>query len=221
MIERALLRVDAKAEGLAVAVGGWCPHHDARGNIVIGKSRWFSLSLTEATAPWAFVRGTPARAISTLELLAATIGLVVLTPDELSEPGAAGTVMVTGFTDSFVSSSVASRGLTTSFPLCVVAMELAAQLEHRSAELFLEWSPRTMNQESDALADGRTNGFNPALRVPVGLSRMQWLVLDRLMAAGVPFQKQAQMLKEQGSCTQARVTVRRAKTQRLRTRVPW
>ena len=153
-------------------VGG-APHHDVHGNIVIGKSKWFSVSLTEATAPWAFVRGTPARAISSLELLATTIGLVVLTPGELSGPGAAGTVMVTGFTDSLVSSSVVSRGLTTSVPLCVVAMELAAQLEHRSAELFLEWSPRTMNQEADALADGRIDGFNPAIRVPVDLSRMQ------------------------------------------------
>ena len=51
VIERALLRVDAKAEGLAVAVGGWCPHPDAHGSNVIGKFRWFSLSLTEATAP--------------------------------------------------------------------------------------------------------------------------------------------------------------------------
>ena len=100
-------------------------------------------------------------------------------------------------------------------------MELAAQLEHRSAELFLEWSPRTVNQEADALADGRIDGFNPALRVPVDLSRMQWLVLDRLMAAGVSFQQKALELKEKGGCAQARATVRLAKAQRLRTREPW
>ena len=110
------------------------------------------------------MRGLLARAISAPELLATPIGLVVLTPDVLSEPGAAGTVMVSGFTDSLVSSSVVSRGLTSSFPLCVVAMELAVQLEHRSAELFLDWSPRTMNQEADVLADSRTDSFNLALR---------------------------------------------------------
>ena len=31
VVDRAVLRVDAKAEGLAVAVGGWCPHYDAEG----------------------------------------------------------------------------------------------------------------------------------------------------------------------------------------------
>ena len=129
--------------------------------------------------------------------------------------------MVTGFTDSLVSSSVVSRGLTTSFPLCVVAMELAAQLEQRAAELFLDWAPRTMNVEADALADGRTDGFNPALRVPVDLSKMQWLVLDRLMAAGVSFQRKAADLKERGSCKKAPVAVRRDKSQRLRAREPW
>ena len=78
-----------------------------------------------------------------------------------------------------------------------------------------------MNQEADALSDGRIDGFNPALRVPVDLSKMQWLVLDRLMAAGVSFQQKAAALKEKGSCTKAHVTVRRDKSQRLRAREPW
>ena len=38
VIDRAVLRVDAKAEGLAVAVGGWCPFYDAEGRVVARKS---------------------------------------------------------------------------------------------------------------------------------------------------------------------------------------
>ena len=104
--------------------------------MVVGRSRWFSVRLTEQDAPWAFVGGRPARAISTLELLATTLGLVLLGPAQLDAPGAAGTAAVTGLTDSQVSAAMVTRGLTTSLPLCTVAMEQAAQLEARSAELF-------------------------------------------------------------------------------------
>ena len=73
--------------------------------------------------------GTLARAFVTPELLASALGLVVQTPKTLSTPGTAGAVAVTGFTDSLMSFSVVARDLLTPYPLCVVAMELAAQLE--------------------------------------------------------------------------------------------
>ena len=168
-----LLRVDAKAEGLSVAVGGWCPHVDETGAVVKWKSRWFSVALTEEDAPWAFVKGMPSRTISALELLATTVGLVLLSPPELSGDGVAGTVMVTGLTDSLVSASVVTRGLTTTFPLCAVAMALAAQLESRKAELLLDWVPRDSNGEADRLADGDSRGFDPALRVEATMGQIR------------------------------------------------
>eukprot|EP00969_Alexandrium_andersonii_P100356 4426909-Alexandrium_andersonii.AAC.1 len=66
-------------------------------------SPWFSVRLSEAVAPWAFVKGAPSRAMSTLELLAATVGFVLLATPALGAPGVAGNVGVTdivGFTDS-------------------------------------------------------------------------------------------------------------------------
>ena len=95
-----VLRVDAKAEGLTVAVGGWAPVRDEKGQIDVSRPPWFSLTLTRENAPWAFVKGEPARAISTLELLATTVGLVILSPKALNAPGVAGTVAMTGLTDS-------------------------------------------------------------------------------------------------------------------------
>lgn len=103
----------------------------------------------------------PARTICALELLATTVGLVLLSPPGLACPGAAGTLVVTGLTDSQVSANVLVRGMTTAFPLCCVAMELAARLEHRGVGFFLDWAPRDQNVEADALADGRLEGFNP------------------------------------------------------------
>ena len=187
------------------------------------KSKWFSLRLTEEEAPWAFVRGKPSRAISTLELLAATVGLVLLAQVSLAEPGVSGSVTVTGFTDSLVSSSVVTRGLTTAFPLCAVAMELAAQLEVRNAELHLEWVPREQNAEADMLADGRSTGFKEENRVQARLGQIRWLVLDRLLAAGLAFQKESEKYKRKlpvGTGKRAgRLALAGAK--RLREREPW
>ena len=73
VLGRAVMRVDAKAEGLAVAVGGWAPHYDSQGVIDTTRSRWFSISLDRASAPWAFVKGHPSRAIDSLELLASLV----------------------------------------------------------------------------------------------------------------------------------------------------
>ena len=219
-IPSAIMRVDAKAEGDTIAVGGWAPAISESGDIDMARSPWFSLTLTEGSAPWAFIKGVPARMISTLELLATTVGLVLLSPPALGQPGAAGVVGVTGLTDSQVSSAVVSRGLTTAFPLCCVAMELAAHLESRAAELDLEWIPRDQNAEADRLADGVTDGFAPAMRRGTSFNELRWLVLDGLMAAGANF------YKESGDRARVRHRAPRTGQRRparapLREREPW
>ena len=103
----------------------------------------------------------------------------------------AGTVAATGLTDSQVSASVITRGLTTSYPLCTVSMELATQLEARNAQLFLEWVPREANAEADRLADGVVKGFSPELRVKASLSQIRSLVLPGLLDAGATFLRKA------------------------------
>ena len=71
--------------------------------------------------------------------------------------------------------------------MCCVVMELAAQLVLRDAELCLEWALREENREADALVDGRSEGFAPELRAGQSFGEVGWLVLPRLMAAGVQF----------------------------------
>ena len=178
--------------------------------------------MTERDAPWAFVKGLPARAISTLELLATLVGLVLLAPPALDARGAAGTVAVTGLTDSQVSSAVVTRGLTTTFPLCAVAMELSAQLERRGAELFLDWIPRDANKEADRLADGDSRGFSEERRVQASIRQINWLVLNELLEAGGRFYEQAQAEKKaQGKARAFAGHSSRRKRQRLKERDPW
>ena len=61
-------RVDARAEGQTVGLGGWLPKRDGDGRISKWLSPWYAFELTETTAPWAYCRaGEPYRTIAALE----------------------------------------------------------------------------------------------------------------------------------------------------------
>ena len=143
-----LFRVDAKAEGDLVVVGGW----ESFGGRATAEARWFSLKLTRKTAPWAYVKGEPFRVIASLELIATTIAVCIFGPgsqwrDSVGEP------VVQGFTDSLVNTHVIDHYMSTAFPLSVVLMELAVQLGELGTTLQLGWTPREQNEEADALTN--------------------------------------------------------------------
>ena len=177
--------------------------------------------MTEADAPWAFVKGLPAGKISTLELLASTVGLLLLAPERLSNEGAIGAIAITGLTDSQVAAKVLQRGISTKFPLCCVAMELAARLEARQADLELEWVPRAANAEADRLADGVAHGFDEAHRVGCDLGSLPWLVLPDLLAAGAVFYASRTGPVEACGKAGGAAASRRLAGDRLREREPW
>ena len=58
---------------------------------------------------------------------------------------------------------------TTKFPLSIVLMELAEQLEAANLLLNVCWRPREENEPADALTTGVFRGFDPGLRVSVSL----------------------------------------------------
>ena len=80
-----LFRLDAKAEGDDVAVGGWL----SRDGAAVGDAPWFAVRLTRVTAPWAFARGETFRVIASLELLGALLGVMILllSPTLRAPPG--------------------------------------------------------------------------------------------------------------------------------------
>ena len=55
-----LFRLDAKAEGNEVAIGGWV----SKGGQSTREARWFAVRLNPRNAPWAFARGEPFRLIA-------------------------------------------------------------------------------------------------------------------------------------------------------------
>ena len=124
-----------------------------------------------------------------------------------------------GLTDSQVSAAVVARGMSTTYPLCCVAMELAAQLEERGLELDLAWTPRDLNAEADRLADGDYSGFSANMRRGGSLSEVPWLVLPGLLRMGGAFYEAAGVRQEH-----ARPSGQKKRTlagERLKDREPW
>ena len=129
-------------------------------------------------------------------------------------------------TDNRGNTFVLNSLMTTKYPLCCVLMELAAQMRVRDLSLQLQWAPRTVNVEADALTNGAFRGFTPELRVPFDLGSFGWIVLDGLMKAGGELQREKQRLKAAaalagggGGAPQA--GKKRRREDRLRVREPW
>ena len=215
----ALFRVDAKADGQDVAIGGWMPHRDGCGAVIKERSPWFAARVTPANAPWAFDRGEPFKAISALELLATVVALILFRPVASPSTRLQARIAVSAHTDSMVASHVLGRSLTTSFPLCLIAMEAAAQMEERGMDLSLAWVPREVNTEADALSNFKFAGFSAECRVECDLTSLPFLVLHKLLVDAKDFYGSARVLR-----AKARGTKRGRPTRpgdRLRARDPW
>ena len=122
-----------------------------------------------------------------MELLATVIGLMVFGPVAPHGTTLRGLVTATSLTDSQVSAAVLGKLLTPSFPLCLVAMEAAAQMEKRGYDLSLLWVPRDSNREADALSNEDFSGFSHDLRVRVELDTLPFEILPEWMAKAQTF----------------------------------
>ena len=100
---------------------------------------------------------------------------------------AKGAVQVTGFTDSMVAALVVGRGATSSFPLCLLAMEASAQMEARGVTLELNWVPREANEEADALSNFVFGGFRDENRVAMDMTNLPFLVMPELLESSSVF----------------------------------
>ena len=90
--------------------------------------------------------------------------------------------------------------------------------------MLLEWVPRQVNAEADRLADGDFQGFNPEMRVVADFGKVRWLVLDRLMEAGLAFERSANRLRERrgaGGVVCKKKRLGQLAGGRLKEREPW
>ena len=182
LCEGQLFRVDAKAEGSTIVLGGWKPTLNGAGKIDPRISPWFSTRLTRENAPWAFDKaGQPFRVISALELLATTVAFILFAPSAMDGARRRFGIRVSSWTDSQVATAAAAKGLSASYPLCLVQMELSAQMESRRAILEPEWAPREVNQEADALTNEVFGQFAPDFRISATMDSLPWVIFPRLV----------------------------------------
>ena len=183
-----LFRIDAKAEGTSVAtIGGWST---ANGEDT-SKAAWFSHRNTEVEFPWVFEKGRPFKVIASLELLAVLYGVVLLVPRGDYGDGLARVPFSAG-TDNQRNEHLVKKMMTTKFPVCLVAMELASQLSSRHLDLRLNWRRRDTNAEADALTNEVFTAFDPARRVDATRVAQQFMVMNELEPATREWRRQRQ-----------------------------
>ena len=216
-----VFRLDAKAEGEKVAIGGW----RCVGASSTKDAAWFAVKLDRRNAPWAFSRGEAFRTIASLELLGVLVGVMVLMPDTPGAGESVGTITLTCGTDNQGNMFLMDKLLTTKYPLGVVLMELATQLGRRAATLRADWIPRLQNEEADALTNWEFRHFDESKRIEVDLEKLNFHVMRDLFSAGDDYLSEIEKLKSQARTAAASEPDRKArkvaKGQSLRERDPW
>ena len=187
-----IFRLDAKAEGEQVAIGGW----RVKGSGTARDASWFAVKLNRRNAPWAFSRGEAFRTIASLELLGVLVSVLVLMPEVEVGPETLGTITLTCGTDNQGNMYLMDKLLTTKYPLGVILMELAVQLGRRRATLRADWIPRLQNEEADALTNWDFHHFDPKREIKVDLEKLDFVVLNDLFAAGEQYLSELNELKE-------------------------
>jgi len=211
-----LFRVDAKAEGSRIVLGGWTTGPDP----CTRTARWYSVELDPVTAPWAYLKGEPFKVVASLELMATLLAVMLFLPQGRSGPGF-GAVGFSAGTDNQGNEFIINKLQTTKFPLCAVLMETAAQLHAKNLNMNLCWRRRDDNQEADDLTNLKFDAFDPERRIPVDVPTLPFIMLNELMDRGGAFLAELDSRR-----AEARVSSdgRRAKRQRrdgMRVSQPW
>jgi hypothetical protein len=217
-----VFRLDAKAEGEEVAIGGW--RVSGKGSTF--DAPWFAVRLNRRNAPWAFSRGEAFRTIASLELLGILVSVMVLLPDDAMRAETLGTVSLTCGTDNQGNSYLLDKLMTTKYPLGVVLMELAVQVGLRNAVLRANWLPRLQNEEADALTNSDFRHFDPSKRIDVDLETLDFKILNKLFAVGDEYVEELAKLKEKDKLRRETSNAeagqpKRRKSDALRERDPW
>ena len=215
-----IFRVDAKAAGEEIVIGGWETWRRADPAV----ARWFSFRLNRKNAAWAYLKGDPFRSIATLELIGVLAAVMVLSPGAEWAAGDA-TVTLSALTDNLGNTHVLRKFGSSKYPLSIVAMELATQLDRRGIELDLQWVPRWQNQEADDLTNERFDDFSASNRVEVQFESLEFLVMGRLLEKAGKLDEELKLFKT--SKEAKRLTMKdagsssKAKKGQLRWQDPW
>ena len=218
-----VFRADAKAEGEEVVLGGWLCFQ----GLPPAEAPWYSVELSRRTAPWAYARGEPFRAIAALELLASLLCLKLLLPRarDMGLVSQGGALHLCGSTDNKGNRHILDRHMTSKFPAVAILMEIAAEEEKQNLMLDLHWIPRNQNEEADALTNSNFTDFSELNRIPLNFEKVEWIVLGDMIQAGLSLFGELDAAKAEAaaaaSAGSAPALGRRARKRPLRETDPW
>lgn len=144
--------------------------------------------------PWAYLKGEPFRSIATLELVGVLLAVMLFSKGEKWSV-CRGAAVLPGLTDNQAITHVLRKFGSSSFPLSVVVMELACQLDEANLELDLRWVPRLQNEEADALTNELFDGFSPENRIEVDFNKLPFVLLWELMDLAGELDEEVKMAK--------------------------
>ena len=178
------------ADQTGVAIGGWETSETTNPKL----ARWFHVKLTRKNAPYLRMKGEPFKTISTSELLAVTVAVIVFGKGSKWQAGA-GRASVTGFTDNLSNAYLLDRFITTRFPASLMLMELACQLDKYKLDLSLAWIPREQNEPADDLSKGKFDLFDEKNRLEVEIENLPFIVLYKLMDTAMELDQEVKAKK--------------------------
>ena len=131
-------------------------------------------------------------------------------------------MVVPSITDNRGNGAVLNKMMSTKFPSLAVLMELAVCMKRRRIRTIVEWAPREFNRESDNLANGITEGSNPALEMKIRPEEITWEILPEALEAGREAERAYGAAKERGKLpNRSKRESRRDPQKRLRVADPW
>ena len=92
-------------------------------------------------------------------------------------------------------------------------------MSKHNTRLSVSWAPRDVNQEADDLSNGKFDGFDPALRVPLDLATITWELLPQLLRDGEVFYTELALVR--AAQPQGNASKKQKKEEALRVRDPW
>ena len=126
------------------------------------------------------------------------------------------------WTDNRGTGAALNKQVTTRYPASALTMQMSAYFKRVRIKALVEWTPRTANREADALANGDTKGFDPALEVKNDDELPDWIILPQVLAMGKKAEEDFLLAKSRGELPDKSGKQRKRRAEeRLKFADPW
>ena len=180
-----LFRTDAKCDDDKVVLAGWW----RRSNLDTRAAPWFSLTISAADAPWLFRENKGSSWASTsAEMLSVIVALHVFSKLLPKASRVSADIVLKAGTDNKAVEALSTKMSSTKIPLLFVMMQLGINLHKHHIRMNLQWRPRELNTEADALTNNHFDLFSVSNRLQVTWRELPTELLLKLVGFNDEFE---------------------------------